>query len=90
MFLFYLGFCFGPFHILILNYHLSYTGPPSRDQGPRLLCPSDSPTFCAWWWPASVPLLHHPLTVEGQGGPPLSAGPAALIWAKMGGRGVPW
>lgn len=25
-----------------------------------------------------MPLLYHPLTVEGQGGPPLSAGPAAL------------
>lgn len=31
-----------------------------------------------------MPLLHHPLTVEGQGGPPLSTGPAALIWAEMG------
>lgn len=28
-----------------------------------------------------MPLLHHPLTVESQGGAPLSAGPAALIWA---------
>lgn len=37
-----------------------------------------------------MPLLHHPLTVEGQRGPPLSAGPAALIWTEMGwgGSGV--
>lgn len=68
---------------------LPYTGPPSGDQSPRLLRPSDSPSLCARRWPASVPLLHHPLTVEGQGGAPLSAGPAALIWAKMGGRGAP-
>lgn len=38
-----------------------------------------------------MPLLHHPLTVEGQGGAPLSAGPAALIcvemwWGGTGGR----
>lgn len=30
-----------------------------------------------------MPLLHHPLTVEGQGGAPLSAGPAALICVEM-------
>lgn len=29
-----------------------------------------------------MPLLYHPLTVEGQGGPPLSAGPAALKSGK--------
>lgn len=78
--------CFSTVFISLLhiNTSLPYAGPPSRDQGPRLLCPSDTPSFCTWRWPASVPLLHHPLTVEGQGGPPLSTGPAALIWAQTG------
>lgn len=64
-------------------YH-SHTGSPPRDQGPRLLCSRDTTSLCTWRWPATVPLLHHPLTVEGQGGPPLSTGPAALIGAEIG------
>lgn len=69
--------------------HFSCTGAASRDQGTCILCPCNAPSLCTWRWPASVPLLHHPLTVEGQGGPPLSTGPAALIGpdSKVGGRG---
>lgn len=69
--------------------HLFCTGTASRDQGACILCPCDAPSLRTWRWPASVPLLHHPLTVEGQGGPPLSTGPAALIGpdSKGGGRG---
>lgn len=69
--------------------HLFCTGAASRDQGACILCPCNAPSLRTWRWPASVPLLHHPLTVEGQGGPPLSTGPAALIGpdSKGGGRG---
>lgn len=78
-------FCFSLY--LCITFSLSYTGPPSRDQGSCLLRPGNTSSFCTWRWSASVPLLHHPLTVEGQGGPPLSAGPAALIWAERVGWG---
>lgn len=71
-----------------LTVFLLLAGPPPRDQGPRLLCPCDSSPLRARRGPASLPLLHHPLTVEGQGGPPLSPGPAAMSgWGGFGKEG---
>lgn len=68
----------------LINVFLYFTGTASGYQSARILCPSNASPLCAWRGPASVPLLHHPLTMEGQRGPPLSTGPAALIWAPKG------